>query len=351
MATIILTGGGTAGHVIPNLNLIPLLQEKFDRIIYIGSENGIEKDLVSKYHNVEYYPITTTKLKRSLSFKNLLIPFRLIKGTKQAKSIIAETLPNVIFSKGGFVSLPVVLAGKKMHIPMVAHESDLSVGLANRLVKRKFKVICTTFPETAQKLKNGIYTGPPIEKATISEQEKTRFRQKYNLTSKKPICLVIGGSLGATAINDAITSCLDTIIKTHQVFHITGKNKATQIKKDGYHQAEFITEMPTLLSITDIAITRGGSNAIWELLLNNIPMIIIPLSKGSRGDQIENAEYFASKNYALKLDEKDLTPHNLIKSYTKLVKISNILRNSNKHALPPNALHHIYNEIVKHSKT
>ncbi len=352
MKTIVLTGGGTAGHVTTNLSLIPLLKQEFDKIIYIGSDNSIEKELLKNYPEVDFYPITTTKLIRSLSPKNLLIPFKLHKGKKEAYNLLKNLNPSIIFSKGGFVSLPVVLSAHKLNIPIITHESDYSLGLANKLIKNKSTLICTTFEDTAKTLKNGIYTGSPFQKPNITTQEKNRLKQSLNLTSQKPICLVIGGSQGANSLNTLIRENLDQILSTHQIVHITGKNKLDPtIKKQDYHQVEYLTNLPTLLSICDISITRGGSNSIHEQLAYQIPMLIIPLQKNTRGDQVQNAKYFQDKGYAIALLDKDISSSQFQQSFEQLKKLSPIIKNSTKHAIPQNSLQKIYSLIIKHQKT
>ncbi len=347
--TIVLTGGGTAGHVIPHLNLIPLLKSNFDRIIYIGSTNGIERELISAIDGVEYIPIETTKLRRSFSPKNLLIPFKLIKGKNQAMRVLSSCDPCVIFSKGGYVGLPVALASKKMNIPLIAHESDFSIGLANKIAGKSARVVLTTFKDTADRIPNGLFVGPPLLNTEISATEKTRIRQMYNLNTDKPLCLVIGGSLGAKHVNETVWSALDDLLKTHNILHITGKGKTNpNIKRKSYTQIEFTKYMPVLYSIADIAITRGGSNTIFELLSKSIPMIIIPLSKGSRGDQVENALYFEKKGYALCLMEPELNKDSLIEKYNQLLTRAQIMRANTRHAIPRDTLDKIISVLLKY---
>ena len=350
MKTIVLTGGGTMGHITPNLALLPKLKNHFERIVYIGSEKGIERDIIANYPEITYYPITTVKLVRSLSLKNLLIPYKLIKGKRQAQKILTEIKPDVIFSKGGFVSVPVALAGKKLGIPLILHESDFSLGLANKITKRKAKVVLTTFKDTADKISNGLFVGPPIAKIKITQAEKTRIKNMYNLNSDKPICLVVGGSLGASSINKTVIEALDKLLENYQVLHITGKNKSIDIKRTGYTQVDFSTHLPILMSISEIAITRGGSNVIFELLSHNVPMLIIPLKRGSRGDQIQNANYFEKKGYALTLFENNLNAQNLINSIKQLQTRANLMRANTKYALPKDSLDKIYNTIIKYCK-
>ncbi len=287
--TIVLTGGGSAGHVTPNINLIPYINSHFNKIIYIGSSDGIEKELTSTLP-LEYYAIPTTKLKRSLSISNLFIPYKLYLGYREAKKILIENEANVVFSKGGYVSVPVAFACAKLNIPLIIHESDLSLGLANKIAKRFAKFVCTTYRETAQNLANGLFVGAPVKFTTPKEQDINRVKNMYHI-GYKPVCLVVGGSLGAKTINEVVWKNLDALTKTHHILHLTGKGKSNNsIKHCDYTQIEYTPYINEILSFTDIAITRGGANMIFELLSYDIPMLIIPLEKGSRGDQVQNGE-------------------------------------------------------------
>lgn len=351
MRTIVLTGGGTAGHVIPNLALLPLLKQEFDKIVYIGSDAEIEKTLLSNFDYVQYYAVPTVKLKRSLSLKNLAIPFKLHKGKKQARELLKKINPDVIFSKGGYVAMPVVLAGAKLNIPMVAHESDMTLGLANKLVKNKFCIICTTFPQTAEKLKNGVYVGSPVREE-ISKGNALNFKKQFGLNSKKPILLVLGGSQGAQQINKLVEDNLNTLTKTHQVVHIRGKGKLNKnIKDPDYHQLEFYNKMQDIYACTDLCITRGGSNTIFELLANHIPMMIIPLQKASRGDQVDNAKYFEKNNYALAVLDKNLDNHIFVTAWNTLKARAKLMRASTKNINADSGAQKIVKEINKVSKT
>ncbi|MBR4270584.1 MAG: UDP-N-acetylglucosamine--N-acetylmuramyl-(pentapeptide) pyrophosphoryl-undecaprenol N-acetylglucosamine transferase [Clostridia bacterium] len=344
--TIALTGGGTAGHVTTNLNLIPYLIPNFDKIIYIGSQTGLERDMVKD--KVAYYPITTTKLNRSLSISNLFIPYRLYQGYKEAKKLLIENNVNVVFSKGGYVSLPVVLACNKLHIPLIIHESDLTLGLANRIAARFANTVCTTFKETATMVKNGVYTGAPLNNIAPLSQNVARVKNMYNLPNNRPICLVVGGSLGAKNINDLVITNLDYLTKTHFILHITGKGKSPKIKHENYASIEFTLYIKEILSLTDIAITRGGANMIFELLQANIPMLIIPLEKGSRGDQVKNGSYFAEHNYALLLRERD--SKNFVSMFDSLIARAPFMRKVNHHILPNNSLDKLAEIIIKTAK-
>ncbi len=347
MKTIVLTGGGTAGHIIPNIALLPTLKQHFDNIVYIGSGADIEKNLLSNYSYVKYYAIPTTKLRRSLNLTNITIPFRLHKGVSKSKELLQQIKPDVIFSKGGYVALPVVLAGAKLNVPMLAHESDYTLGLANKLVKNKFSVICTTFEPTAEKLKNGVYVGPII-RDDITKGNALNFKKQFGLTSKKPVLLVLGGSQGAEQINKLIWDNLNTLTKTHQVVHLCGKGKQNKnIQNPDYYQLEFYNKMQDIYACVDLCITRGGSNTIFELLANHIPMMIIPLQKGSRGDQVQNAKYFESHNYALSVLDKKIDNHIFITAWNTLKARAKLIRASTKNFDTSCAIQRIYKEMNK----
>ncbi len=339
--TIVLTGGGTAGHITTNLNLIPLLAPHFDRIVYIGSESGPERELIKKFNNVEYYPITSVKLRRSLNPSNLSIPFKLYRAVREAKAILEKIKPDVIFSKGGYVSLPIALASKG--IPLIIHESDYSLGLANKIASRYADTVATTFEDTAKKLKKGLYIGPPIPKYTPTPAEKQYVRQKYGSN----ILLIMGGSLGARSINEAVFEALEELAENYQIVHIVGKGKGNDLRHKNYTQIEYVDNLPAILSVTSLAITRGGSNALFELLANEIPMLIIPLEKGSRGDQVENAKFFEKKGYAITLADHDLNSASLLKSLQILSKNATIMRACMHNALPRDALDKLVSLILK----
>ena len=288
MSTIVLTGGGTAGHCAPNLALIPYLKKDFDKIYYIGSKNGIEKDIIKKT-DIPYFAVDTVKFKRDFSLSNLSIPFKLIRGTRSAGKFLDILRPDVVFSKGGYVALPVVLAAKKRKIPVVAHESDFTVGLANKISARYCKCTLTAFPETAKKVRRGVYVGNPLRKDLFT-MDKTAALSFYGLKGDKPVILVTGGSSGAKRVNDAVRAALPKLIKKFDVLHICGKgNIDKKTAYDGYKQIEF-TEMEKAYAVADICVSRAGSNTLFELLALNIPSLLIPLPKGvSRGDQVLNA--------------------------------------------------------------
>lgn len=307
MATIVLTGGGTAGHVIPNISLLPYLKRYFQEIIYIGSENGLEKNLILN-EGIKFYSTETVKFKRSLSLKNFLIPFKLLKGIRQAGNLLDTIKPNVIFSKGGYVALPTVIAAKKRKIPVICHESDLTVGLSNKISSRFSSLVLTSFKETESEVKNGKFVGPPLRKFVISNKEKAKKR--FGFTKNLPTLLIIGGSLGAKSINNAFLSIAKDVSKKFNIIHVTGKGNLSNVRIDGYFETEFLNDIDSAYSIADLAITRAGSNTLFELLSNKIPCLAIPLPKGaSRGDQILNAEYFSYKGAIMMLKQENLTPN------------------------------------------
>lgn len=314
--TIVLTGGGTLGHCTPHFAILPHLKNYFDNIYYIGSYKGIERAAVEK-ENIPYYPVETVKLIRSFTPKNLKIPFALKKGVTEAKKILSELKPAVVFSKGGFVGLPVTIAAKKLKIPVIIHESDLSAGLANKISARAADKVLTTFPQTAKKFKNGEYVGSPVREDLFTAT-KSEGLKKYGSTGEKPVLLVTGGSLGATHINKLIISSLDGLTENFDVLLICGKNNLSGIKKAGFKETEF-TDMRFAYAAADICVSRAGSNTAFELACLKIPTLLIPLPKGvSRGDQVENAEYFKSSGAFDAANQNELTPNALVKKVNEL---------------------------------
>ena len=291
MKRIILTGGGTAGHVTPNIALLPRLKELQYDIHYIGSYNGIEKELISQF-GIPYHGISTGKLRRYFSVQNFTDPFRVIKGMGEARKLIKILEPDVIFSKGGFVSVPVVLAGKGQHVPVIIHESDMTPGLANKISIPSATKVCCNFPETLSSLPAGkaVLTGSPIRQELLSG-DKYRAREFLHFTSDKPVILVVGGSLGAVAVNNAIRAILPELLKDFQVIHLCGR----------------------LFAACDLVVSRAGANAICELLALHKPNLLIPLSaNASRGDQILNARSFERQGFSMVLEEEELTNETLL---------------------------------------
>ena len=346
MKTIILSGGGTAGHITPSLALVPALEQYFDKIVYIGSGSDVEQKLLSQYKDVEYHIIPTAKLIRGLSLKNLLIPFALLKAKRRARALLKVLQPDVIFNKGGYAGLPIALAGAQLGIPIIAHESDLTLGLAHKLVKKKYQYICTSFDKTAQKLNNSVHTGTPIRRELISGNGDL-IRQKYKL-NKKPVLLVMGGSQGAQQINALIDENIDQLTQKYQIIHIRGRGKLNHsIHNNAYHQMEFCQNMGDVYAVSNLCITRGGSNSLHELLYNHIPMLIIPLQHNSRGDQIANAKYFERKNWAMGLYDKKIDNNIFLSKLEQLKQKSNTMHNATKAIDNDKVINKIVGLIVK----
>ena len=281
MKRIILTGGGTAGHVTPNIALLPRLKELQYDIHYIGSYNGIEKELIQQF-GIPYHGISSGKLRRYFSVQNFTDPFRVVKGLGEARKLVKILKPDVIFSKGGFVSVPVVLAGKSHHVPTIIHESDMTPGLANKISLSSATKVCCNFPETLEHLPEGkaVLTGSPIRQELLSG-DKYKAKEFLGFTTDKPVIMVVGGSLGSVAVNDAVRGILPELLKDFQVVHLCGKGKVDESLKglEGYAQFEYVKEeLKDLFALTDIVISRAGANAICELLALHKPNLLIPLS-------------------------------------------------------------------------
>ena len=316
MKRIILTGGGTAGHVTPNIALLPRLKELQYDIHYIGSYHGIEKELIEQF-GIPYHGISSGKLRRYFSIQNFTDPFRVIKGLGEAKKLVKILNPDVIFSKGGFVSVPVVLAGKGRHVPTIIHESDMTPGLANKICIPSAAKVCCNFPETLAYLPNdkAVLTGSPIRKELLEGDRITGLNYS-GLSASRPIILVIGGSLGSVAVNRAVRAVLPKILETYQVIHICGKGNLDEhlIGRNGYVQYEYVdAPLRHLFAAADLIISRAGANSICEILALKKPNILIPLSaSASRGDQILNARSFEKQGFSKVLEEEHLTDDNLL---------------------------------------
>lgn len=334
MKRIILTGGGTAGHVTPNIALLPRLKELGYDIQYIGSYTGIEKELIEPF-GIPYHGISSGKLRRYFSVQNFTDPFRVLKGFREAHKLIRQLKPDVIFSKGGFVSVPVVLAGKRCKVPVIIHESDMTPGLANKIAIPTAAKVCCNFPETLKSLPEGkaVLTGSPIRQELLSGN-KIAAMDMCHFTSDKPVILVIGGSLGAVAVNNAVREALPELLKDFQIIHLCGKGKMDESLKDveGYCQFEYIkNELRNLFALADIVISRAGANAICELLALHKPNLLIPLSaNASRGDQILNARSFERQGFSLVLEEEQLTKETLLAAVKNLYENRTTFINSMK---------------------
>lgn len=351
---ILFTGGGTAGHVIVNLALIPIFQNAGWKVDYIGSKTGIEKELIGELPDVTYHAISTGKLRRYFSIENFKDPFKVLKGTFQAWRIIGKKKPQVIFSKGGFVSVPVLLAAKMRRIPAVIHESDYTPGLANKLAVPFAKKVLTTFKETERYLpaKKTEYVGAVIRKELYSGDRDEGFKFTGLNPDGNEVLLVMGGSGGSENINELIRLNLEKLLLQFQIIHICGKDKVDEsLVQPGYIQYEYVhDELTHLFEMTDFVVSRAGANAIFEFLALRIPMLLIPLGlESSRGDQIVNAKSFAKERYARVVEEKSLTVEKLFEELNLLKEFAPIMIDQMKEYDSQQALERVV-EIIQTEK-
>ena len=319
---IVLTGGGTAGHITPNIALLPRLRQLGYEISYIGSYEGMEKRLLEDF-DVPYYGIATGKFRRYFDLKNFTDPFRVLKGYREARKILKEIKPDIVFSKGGFVAVPVVKAAASLKIPCVIHESDMTPGLANKLCIPSARKVCCNFPETMTTLppEKAILTGSPIREE-LAKGNKLAALDLCGFTASKPVLMVIGGSLGAASINQTVREALPKLLDDFQIVHICGREKMDNLllNQPGYKQFEYLkAELKDIFALADIVVSRAGANAICELLALKKPNILIPLSsKSSRGDQVLNAKSFESQGFSIVIDEDYLSPDLLVEKVHEL---------------------------------
>jgi UDP-N-acetylglucosamine--N-acetylmuramyl-(pentapeptide) pyrophosphoryl-undecaprenol N-acetylglucosamine transferase len=324
--SILFTGGGSAGHVVPNLALIDVCLEKKIPVSYMGSEKGIERTLIAPL-NIPYYPIATGKLRRYLSLQNLLDPFKVFLGIFQAWQQLGKIKPGVVFSKGGFVAFPVVFSAWLRGIPVVAHESDATPGLANRLSFPFVKKIAMTFPHSSMSRAKIVITGTPL-RDSLFQGDALKGRQICEFDNKKPCLMVIGGGSGAAIINETIRKALPMLLPMMNVIHCCGKGKtlpdfaSSLVAEEGgvYKQFEYVNEeLPHLYACADLIISRAGANTVYEILALQKPTLFIPLSlQASRGDQIANTNFLVSKDLCAVLDESSLDVDSLIKAIQDL---------------------------------
>ena len=349
MKTILLTGGGTAGHVTPNLALIPSLKAAGYDIRYIGSYNGMERKLIENA-GIPYDGISSGKLRRYFDLKNFTDPFRVLKGYAEALKLMKKYKPDVLFSKGGFVAVPVVLAAKHYHIPTIIHESDMTPGLANKLCIPSAKWVCCNFPETLKYLPEGkaVLTGSPI-RAELLQGDRLAGLQYTNLSAAKPIILVIGGSLGSVKVNGAVRSILPKLLEQFQMIHICGKGNLDEslIGTPGYVQYEYIKEeLPDLFALSDVVISRAGANAICEISALHKPNLLIPLSaNASRGDQILNARSFEKQGFSMVLEEEEITDEKLLDTIHQLYDNRHSFEEAMSAGKQMDSIHHIVSLI------
>jgi UDP-N-acetylglucosamine--N-acetylmuramyl-(pentapeptide) pyrophosphoryl-undecaprenol N-acetylglucosamine transferase len=321
---IVLTGGGTAGHVMPHIAMIPAYRKWGWQLSYIGSD-GIEKSLIEK-EAIPYHTIATGKLRRYMSMQNFTDLFRIVKGFIQSLRLLHIIKPDLVFSKGGFVSVPVAYAAWLLRIPVVSHESDLTPGLANRLIAPFCRFLFYAFPDTAQhiKKKEKAEAGIPV-RPNLFNGHKDRGLKLCDFERGIPVVLVMGGSLGAERINRVLQESLGELVRTWQVIHLTGKGKGINFTHPRYKAFDYVNEgLEDIFAVSDAVVSRAGANSLFELKALRKPMLLIPLDIGSRGDQIHNAESFARQGWAMVLSERNLTPETLRDHLERLQKNSAI---------------------------
>lgn len=331
--TIVLTGGGTAGHVTPNLAIIPKLKELGYSVEYIGTKDGMEHNIITET-GINYHIISAGKFRRYFSLKNFTDPLKIIKGISEARNILKKLKPAAVFSKGGFVGVPVVVAAHRLGIPVVLHESDYTPGLANRICIPRATKICVAFSSTLEYIpkSKGVYTGLPIREELLKGDRKKGL-EHCGFNGKKPVMLIMGGSLGAKSLNDALDAIMPKLLEKYDVIHIRGKqNMLTSMQPMGYRQFEYVgKELPDIYAASDIMVSRAGATAVFEILALAIPALLIPLPKSaSRGDQILNADYFNKHGFSYVLDQDTMTEETLMEWINKLDNDKEILRDKMK---------------------
>lgn len=349
MKTIILTGGGTAGHVMPNIYLLDDLRQHFERIVYVGRAQGIEHDIAERYH-LEYCAIPAVKFDRKNLFKNLAIPFVLFRAKRQAKAILRRYSPALVFSKGGYVSLPVCMASRSLKIPTVTHESDYTIGLANKLILRHCDTMCVNFEHLTALSPKITYTGAIISPAF----DRTHIQKTLDipLDPARKTILIVGGSQGSQVINTAVFGALQSL-SHYNIIHLIGKNNTPppDISHPYYTALQYCDNMPYLYSLADLVIGRSGAGVVFECAHMGVPMLLIPLeNKSSRGDQIQNAQYFASRGCATILRQSALSPDSLTSAISSAVFDIPKMKISLQNLHLNNGKNNVINIILKYSK-
>ena len=320
---IVLTGGGTAGHVTPHFSLIPRLLDLGYDIHYIGTNKGIEHELIAQYPEVTYHAVQSGKLRRYFSVQNFIDPFKVVWGGVQSIYLMKKLKPDVCFSKGGFVSVPVVIGASLCNVKTICHESDLTPGLANRISTRFAQKVATTFPECAQAIgEKGVHTGTPLRPSLFNGTREAGLALS-GFSGEKPILLMTGGSLGAQTVNACLRSCLPALLPHMDILHLCGRGNLDETLQgvDGYRQIEFLTdEMPDALAVADIVLSRAGSNTLSELLALQKPMLLVPYPMGaSRGDQIENAKSYEKQGLAHVLLQENMNEQTMVDALLHLL--------------------------------
>lgn len=352
--TIVFTGGGSAGHVLPNLQLIQLFKKKAWQVIYIGSGIELERLLI-KPLEIDYYAISTGKLRRYFSWQNCTDLLRVLLGIKQAIGLIRRLQPRVVFAKGGYVSFPVVVAAWLNRIPVISHESDFSPGLANRLSYPFVEKVCTTFADTLAKVPSnkGVYTGTPV-RADIFAGDPQKARTLHNLPAtkaQKPVLLVLGGSLGSKSLNALIDRSLAKLIGTFQIIHQRGANNMDVADYLGYNAIELLLGIDLLdaYALADVIVSRAGANTLYELLVLRRPHLLLPLTLGSRGEQLENASISVANGWSMMLDA-NATPDDLFASLVKLYQERELWQKRMQTFTQPDSLCEIAAILLAHAK-
>ena len=311
MKKIMFCGGGSAGHVMPNMALCGDLGGKYE-CLYMGTD-GIEREICGRY-GIKFYRFHAPKFVRGKVLCNLVLPFRLIKSVKSARQILAGVHPDLLFCKGGYASLPPAIAAAKLGIPVIAHESDLTPGLANRIISRRAEVTLTAFPETAEKFARGLYAGAPIRSDALKKSGGDVKK------SGRPTVIIFGGGSGSRALNDCVCRAAPPPCKRYDVIHICGKGNAVKTETEGYVQLEFARDMGRLYAVADCAVARCGANSAFELIINGVPTLFIPLeNRRSRGDQLENARYFQRAGVCHVLRQPQLRAGTLIEGIDRVM--------------------------------
>lgn len=351
---IVLTGGGTSGHVTPNIALFEPLKKAGFELFYIGTETGIEKQLVTA-EQIPFYAIHAGKLRRYLDMENIKDVGKILKGYREAIKILKEIRPNIVFSKGGFVSCPVVWAAKKLKIPVIIHESDITPGLANKLSLPCATKICYAFPETKAHLpqEKSIYTGLPVRQAVL-EGNRSAGLSFCGFDGAKPVLTIIGGSLGSEYLNQIIRANLDALLAKFDLCHLCGKghldNELLNVK--GYAQFEYVNqELPDVMNASDLFVSRAGATVIFELLSLKKPVLLIPLSKrASRGDQILNARSFEKSGYAKAMEEDELDGPKLLQAIDELYQNRDTFLENQRNANTIKSVSAVVNVILSTAK-
>ncbi|MGD6991393.1 undecaprenyldiphospho-muramoylpentapeptide beta-N-acetylglucosaminyltransferase [Sutcliffiella horikoshii] len=351
---IVFTGGGSAGHVTPNIAIMNKLKAAGWDITYIGSRKGIEEDIIGK-EDIPFHGISSGKLRRYFDWKNFSDPLRIIKGAMEALMILRKVKPKVVFSKGGFVTVPVVMAAKMLKIPVIIHESDITPGLANKIATKFATRVFVTFDETLNHFPSDkvLFTGSPIREELFKGKGQ-EGRAWLGFHEKKPILTIMGGSLGAKKINETLRQVLTQLTEQYQIVHLCGKGNTDRSLEGvkGYKQFEYINqELPDVLAASEFIISRAGANSIFEFLALRKPMLLIPLSRNaSRGDQILNAQSFEKKGFAKVLFEEDLTTETLLTQLEALKSDKDLLQKNMSKDSAPNTLEIILKEIINTAK-